>query len=110
MIRTVVLFVPLGFLFSRLGLNWFWLTFPVTETLTSLVGLVFYRRFLAQDYVSEAKRNIRHSDRARASYYRHISGRRWGDARHYELSVDSSVGVEKTADIILQYVAGHGKA
>ena len=261
-IRTVVLFVPLGFLFSRLGLNWFWLTFPVTETLTSLVGLVFYRRFLAQDYVSEAapiraddgdtialkpshpgviitiarehgssgkqvgrlvaqklgvpfyykemvalaahesgldrefisdihqnapdvlrdlylsshavqraikaqdriirkiaangscvivgraadhvlkdqenvirvfvhaplqyrigrvvevygdtlseaKRNIRRSDRARASYYRHISGRRWGDARHYELSVDSSVGVEKTADIILQYVAGHGKA
>ena len=109
-IRTVVLFVPLGFLFSRLGLNWFWLTFPVTETLTSLVGLVFYRRFLAQDYVSEAKRNIRRSDRARASYYRHISGRRWGDARHYELLVDSSVGVEKTADIILQYVAGHGKA
>lgn len=109
-IRTVVLFVPLGSLFSRLGLNWFWLTFPVTETLTSLVGLVFYRRFLAQDYVSEAKRNIRRSDRARASYYRHISGRRWGDARHYELSVDSSVGVDKIADIILQYVAGHGKA
>ena len=261
-IRTVVLFVPLGFLFSRLGLNRFWLTFPVTETLTSLVGLVFYRRFLAQDYVSEAapiraddgdtialkpshpgviitiarehgssgkqvgrlvaqklgvpfyykemvalaahesgldrefisdihqnapdvlrdlylsshavqraikaqdriirkiaangscvivgraadhvlkdqenvirvfvhaplqyrigrgmevygdtlseaKRNIRRSDRARASYYRHISGRRWGDARHYELSVDSSAGVEKTADVILQYVAGHGKA
>ena len=260
-IRTVVLFVPLGFLFSRLGLNWFWLTFPVTETLTSLVGFVFYRRFLAQDYVSEAapihaddgdtialkpshpgviitiarehgssgkqvgklvakrlgipfyykemvalaahesgldrefisdihknapdvlrdlylsshavqqaikaqdriireiaangscvivgraadyvlkdhenvvrvfvhapvkyrvgrvmevygdtpdeaKRNIRRSDRARASYYRHISGRRWGDARHYELSVDSSVGVEKTADIILQYVADHAK-
>lgn len=51
-IRTVVLFVPLGFLFSRLGLNWFWMTFPVTETVTSLVGLVFYRRFLAQDYVS----------------------------------------------------------
>ena len=261
-IRTVVLFVPLGFLFSRLGLNWFWLTFPVTETLTSLVGLVFYRRFLAQDYVNEAtpihaddgdaialkpshpgviitiarehgssgkqvgklvakrlgipfyykemvalaahesgldrefisdlhknapdvlrdlylsshavqraikaqdriireiaangscvivgraadyvlkdhenvvrvfvhapvkyrvgrvmevygdtpdeaKRNIRRSDKARASYYRHISGRRWGDVRHYELSVDSSVGVERTADIILQYVADHAKA
>ena len=53
-IRTVVLFVPLGFLFSRLGLNQFWLTFPVTETLTSLAGLMFYRRFLAQDYVSKA--------------------------------------------------------
>ncbi len=62
------------------------------------------------DTPDEAKRNIRRSDRARASYYRHISGRRWGDAKHYELSVDSSVGVEKTADIILQYVADHVKA
>ena len=50
-IRTVVLFVPLGYLFSRWGLTWFWLTFPVTETLTSVVGFVFYRQFLAGDYV-----------------------------------------------------------
>ena len=50
-IRTVVLFVPLGFLFSRFGLDWFWLTFPVTEVLTSLVGIAFYRRFLESDYV-----------------------------------------------------------
>lgn len=27
-VRTVVLFVPLGYLFSRLGLNDFWFTFP----------------------------------------------------------------------------------
>lgn len=53
-IRTVVLFVPLGYLFSRWGLPWFWLTFPVTETVTSLVGFWFYRQFLAQDYVTEA--------------------------------------------------------
>lgn len=45
-IRTVVLFVPLGFLFSRWGLHSFWLTFPVTETITSLVGLFFYRQFM----------------------------------------------------------------
>lgn len=45
-VRTAVLFVPLGFLFSRLGLNWFWLTFPVTECVTTLVGVMFYRRFL----------------------------------------------------------------
>lgn len=44
-IRTVILFVPLGFLFSRFGLNWFWLTFPVTEIITSTVGILFYRRF-----------------------------------------------------------------
>ncbi len=45
-VRTAVLFVPLGFLFSRFGLNWFWLTFPVTECVTTLVGVMFYRRFL----------------------------------------------------------------
>ena len=45
-IRTVVLFVPLGFLFPRFGLGYFWLTFPFTETLTSVSGAVFYRQFL----------------------------------------------------------------
>lgn len=45
-IRTVVLFVPLGYIFSRFGLNWFWLTFPITEVLTSIVGIVFYCGFL----------------------------------------------------------------
>lgn len=256
-IRTVVLFVPLGFLFSRFGLNWFWLTFPVTELLTSAVGAVYYRQFLTrndmgkerpiaadageaavlklskpgviitiarehgsagkqigklaaqklgipfyykemialaahesgldQEFLSnihknapdvlrelylssrvvqyairaqekairkiadngscvivgraadhvlkrydhvvrvfihapkdyrisrvmeiygdtpqEAKRNIRRSDKARASYYRHISGCRWGDARHYELTMDSSVGVDKTVETILRYAA-----
>lgn len=48
--RTVVLFVPLGVLFSRFGLSWFWFTFPVTETVTSLIGLVFYRQFLKDPY------------------------------------------------------------
>lgn len=52
-IRTVVLFVPLGYLFSCFGLNWFWLTFPVTEVVTTAVGFVFYRRFLSAD----SKRN-----------------------------------------------------
>ena len=256
-IRTVVLFVPLGFLFSRFGLNLFWLTFSVTEVLTSLVGIAFYRRFLESDYVkntpdilfehtepalkpskpgiiitiarehgssgkqigklvserlgipfyykemvalaahesgldrefisnihknapdilrdmylssrpvqmaiaaqakiinkiadhgscvivgraadyvlkdredvirifihapkqyrmkrvmevygdtiNEARRNIRRSDKARAAYYRHISGRRWADGRHYNLSVDSSIGVQQTAELILNYVSG----
>lgn len=46
-VRTVVLFVPLGYLFSRFGLDWFWLTYPVTEVLTSSVGFLFYRQFIA---------------------------------------------------------------
>ncbi|MCC8120798.1 MAG: MATE family efflux transporter [Oscillospiraceae bacterium] len=55
-IRTVVLFVPLGFLFAQFGLNWFWLTFPVTEALTSLAGFCFYRQFLNHPYVKNAPR------------------------------------------------------
>lgn len=259
-IRTVVLFVPLGFLFSRFGLNWFWLTFPVTELITSGVGAVFYRRFLNHDYVrepksvqadddiiaptpstpgviitiarehgssgkqigkllaqelnipfyykemialaahesgldkefisdihknspdilqnlylsshvvqravaaqeqiirkiadhgscvivgraadyvlkdydnvirifvhapkeyriarvmevygdtlEEAQQNIHRSDKARAAYYQHISGNRWGDARNYELTVDSSVGVEQAKNLVLQYVVERQK-
>ena len=40
-LRTVILFVPLGYVFSRLGLDFFWLTFPITESLTSAAGLFF---------------------------------------------------------------------
>ena len=288
-IRTVVLFVPLAYLFSRFALNWFWLTYPVTEVITSLTGAYFYRQFLNKDYVreteasggknitdvtaathisaatagadstgshdnidnldnpdialkpskpgviitiarehgssgkqigkcvanalgipfyykemitlaakesglnrefisdihknspdimrdlylssnavqyaikaqdaiireiaengscvivgraadyilkdydnvvrifihapqdyriqrvmdvygdtpKEARVNIERSDKARASYYEHISGTHWGDARNYELTVDSSDGVEKTAQFIVQYITGH---
>lgn len=53
-VRTVVLFVPLGALFAQFGLESFWMTFPVTETLTSLLGLVYYRQFLAHPYVKDA--------------------------------------------------------
>ena len=49
-IRTMVLFVPLGYAFSRFGLNWFWLTFPVTEVVTTLVGFYFYKQFLEHPY------------------------------------------------------------
>lgn len=48
-VRTVLLFVPLGFVFSRCGLTYFWLTFPVTELLTSLVGVIFYRNFIREE-------------------------------------------------------------
>lgn len=48
-IRTVVLFVPLGFIFSKLGLTYFWLTFPITEFLTSFTGGIFYRSFIRKE-------------------------------------------------------------
>lgn len=257
-VRTMVLFVPLGVLFSRLGLTWFWLTFPVTELLTSLLGLIFYRQFLNQPYVQqapllekgsskeiirpsrpgviitiarqhgssgkeigrlvaekldlpfyykemtalaaqesgldkefvssinknapkvlynlylstrvvrlavaaqhriiekiadsgsciivgraadhvlkdrknvlkifihapkeyriqrvmevygdtpeEAEENIHRSDKARAAYYHHISGRRWGDARNYNLVLDSSCGVQQAAEQLEAFISSH---
>ena len=61
------------------------------------------------DTPDEARRNVRRSDKARASYYRHISGKRWGEAENYELTVDSSVGVEKAAEAILGFVSARTK-
>lgn len=257
-VRTVVLFVPLGALFAQFGLTWFWLTFPVTETLTTLLGLLYYRQFVAHPYVKnaplidqtypvtiiqpshpgviitiarehgssgkeigrllaqrlgipfyykemtalaaqesgldrefisnlnrnapkalynlylstkvvrlavvaqhkiiekiagngscvivgraadyvlrdhkdvvkvfihasyeyrigrameiygdtreEADENIRRSDKARAAYYHHISGKRWGDPANYDLVVDSSQGVQQGVETILQYLSTH---
>ena len=55
-IRTVFLFVPLGYLFSKFGLNYFWLTYPVTDGLVSLIGFFMTRRFFKNTYLnSEAK-------------------------------------------------------
>lgn len=59
------------------------------------------------DYKS-AKENIRRSDEARASYYKNISGEEWGSRHNYELLVDSSVGVEESAEIICGYVSKLG--
>ena len=255
-VRTVILFVPLAYVFSCFGLFYFWFTYPVTEVITTAVGYIFYRRFLEQDYVKnapsrlpeldgvpalspsrpgviitiarrhgssgkqigrlaaqelgipfyykemialaahesgldqefisnihrnspdvlrelylstravqyairaqdriirriasagscvivgraadyvlrdrndvirvfvtapldlrirrvseeygdspkQARRSIRRSDKARASYYRHISGRRWGDAQNYDLVVDSSCGIETAASEIAGFV------
>lgn len=57
------------------------------------------------DEFKQAKENIRRSDEARASYYKNISGLNWGDRHNYDLLVDSSVGVEESADIICGYIA-----
>ena len=57
------------------------------------------------DGLQEAKKSIARSDTARGSYYKSISGHTWGDPHQYELSVDSSIGPEKTAELICGYVS-----
>ena len=56
------------------------------------------------DSEEKAKRNMRRSDNARSAYYENISGQEWGDSKNYNLCIDSSIGVEKCAEIISAYI------
>lgn len=47
-----------------------------------------------------AKKHMRRSDDARASYYKSISGKNWGERHNYDVVVNSSVGLEEAAEII----------
>ncbi len=49
-IRTVFLFVPLAYLFSRFGLQYFWLTYPVTDGIVSIIGFFMSRHFFRNLY------------------------------------------------------------
>lgn len=44
-LRTVFLFVPLAFIFSRFGLDYFWLTYPITDTIVTITGFFMVKRF-----------------------------------------------------------------
>lgn len=54
----------------------------------------------AMDEVETAK-ILRKRDKERAEYCRHYTGRNWGDANYYMLSVNTGrIGIDKTVDII----------
>lgn len=61
------------------------------------------------DTADEAIKNIRRSDEARAAYYKNISELTWGDRENYELMLDSSIGVNESADIICHYIQSRSK-
>jgi len=56
------------------------------------------------DNKEQAQKSIERSDAARKAYYESITKKKWGDSHSYELCVDSSIGVEETADLILSYI------
>ncbi|MBO5907462.1 MAG: MATE family efflux transporter [Clostridia bacterium] len=62
-----------------------------------------------EDY-DTARKDVRHSDEARASYYKSISGMVWGEAHNYHLVIDGQIGVEASADVIYSYVSSHSKS
>ena len=57
-----------------------------------------------KDTEKEAIKNVEKSDKNRASYYKIISGKTWGDINNYNLCIDSSIGKEETANIICEYI------
>ncbi len=52
------------------------------------------------DSEEDALRNVRHSDVARAGYYRNISGQNWGESHNYNLCLDASMGAEACVELI----------
>ncbi len=57
------------------------------------------------DNKTDAKKNINKSDKNRASYYNMISSCTFGDVNNYDLCIDSSIGTEKTAEVICNFIA-----
>ena len=56
------------------------------------------------DNRQQAEKSIERSDAARKAYYESITNKRWGDSHNYELCIDSSIGVEESANLILGYL------
>lgn len=62
------------------------------------------------DTESEAKKNIEHSDAARSNYYLSITGRSWANSGNYDLAIDSSMGEQACAEVILDFLKKKGCA
>ena len=53
---------------------------------------------------AEACQYINNSDQSRANYYKNTTGQLWQNMENYDLCLNSVIGIEKTADIIVDYV------
>jgi cytidylate kinase len=54
---------------------------------------------------AKARDLINKTDKKRANYYNYYSNKKWGDAATYDLCINSSaLGLEKTAELILEYI------
>ena len=79
----------------------------ITAPLDNRIERVEKRNGISPD---EAKDRIRKTDKSRASYYNFYSGKEWGDARSYDLCIDSSLlGVKGTVELLETLVQKMGK-
>lgn len=56
------------------------------------------------DDEKQAQKSIENSDKNRASYYKMVSGKIWGDTENYDLCINSAIGKEQTAEVICKYI------
>ena len=47
---------------------------------------------------------LQKKDKARAAFYNTYAEYAWGDIRNYDLVISNTIGIEKTADIIVDYI------
>ena len=53
----------------------------------------------------KAEKLVDKNDKNRAKYYNFFSNKKWGEAKTYDLCVNSSkLGIDGTADFIIEYV------
>ena len=65
------------------------------------------KRVAARNNVSEneAKDRIKKTDKSRASYYNYYSAKEWGDAKSYNICIDSSLlGIEGTVELLKELI------
>lgn len=55
---------------------------------------------------NEAANIIKKADRKRSTYHNYYADTKWGNAKAYDLSINSRIGIEKAAEII-KYAAEH---
>ena len=54
---------------------------------------------------SQAKDVMIKTDKKRASYYNYYSSKKWGEAKSYDLCLDSGqLGIDGSIDLILKYI------
>lgn len=57
-----------------------------------------------EDMGSNAEKALQKKDKSRATFYNLYSTYNWGDTRNYHLTLDSSIGIDKAAEVIRAYV------
>lgn len=57
-----------------------------------------------KESMNNPEKELNKKDKSRAAFYNAFSEYPWGDLRNYDLCLSSTIGIEKSADIIGEYV------